>query len=82
MRLLVDEAVRAPKDGGRVLNFATAFLKYITKTRFDTRYQWFELFLEMSNGLKVRKRVTNRIITKRDIENLLRAIKTVIKGVR
>jgi hypothetical protein len=36
----------------KVLNFATAFLKYLAKTHFDTRYQAFDLFLEMPKGLK------------------------------
>lgn len=39
----------------KVMNFATAFLKYLAKTHFDTRCQAFELFLEMPKGLKARK---------------------------
>ena len=63
--------VYAPR---KVLNFSTAFLKYLAKTHFDIRYQAFELFLEMPEGMKVRKHVTNRIITKKDVEHLLSAI--------
>ena len=59
----------------KVMNFATAFLKYLAKTHFATRYQAFELFLEMPKGLKTRKHVTSRIVTKEDVENVLRAIK-------
>ena len=58
----------------KVLNFATAFLKYLSKTHFDTRYQAFDLFLEMPKGLKARKHVTSRIVTKEDVENVLRAL--------
>jgi hypothetical protein len=63
--------VYAPR---KVLNFATAFLKYLAKTHFDTRYQAFDLFLEMPKGLKTRKHVTNRIVTEQDVENVLSAI--------
>jgi len=64
--------VYAPR---KVMNFATAFLKYLAKTHFDTRYQAFDLFLEMPKGLKARKHVTSRIVTKKDVENLLLAIR-------
>jgi hypothetical protein len=69
--------VYAPR---KVLNFATAFLKYLAKTHFDARYQAFELFLEMPKGLKVRKHVTSRIITKEDVENVLSAIQTAYQN--
>jgi hypothetical protein len=58
----------------KVMNFATAFLTYLAKTHFDTRYQAFDLFLEMPKGLKVRKHVTGRIVTKEDVENVLYTI--------
>jgi hypothetical protein len=54
----------------KVLSFATAFLKYLSKTRLDTRYSIYELFLERPKVLKERKRVTNRV-TKEDIVNVL-----------
>jgi hypothetical protein len=40
---------------GKVLNFATAFVKYLAKTHFDARYQAFDLFLEMPKRLNSRK---------------------------
>lgn len=46
------------------LGFAKAFLKCLTKTRLDTRYYAFELFLERPRAIKERKDVTNRIITR------------------
>ncbi|MGZ4894527.1 MAG: hypothetical protein ACXVIT_10865 [Halobacteriota archaeon] len=58
----------------KVLNFARAFIKYLAKSRFDARYQSFELFLEMPKGLKTRKHVTSRIVTQDDIENVLSLI--------
>lgn len=69
--------VYAPR---KVLNFATAFLKYLAKTHFDVRYQAFDLFLEMPKGLKTRKHVTSRIITKEDVENVLSAIQTAYQN--
>ncbi len=55
----------------KMLSFAVAFLKYLTKTRLDNRYYAFSVFLERPKILKQQKRVTNRIITKQDIENIL-----------
>ena len=55
----------------KVLSFACAFLKYLNKSRLDTRYGTYELFLKRPKTLKERKRVTNRIVTKEDIEKVL-----------
>jgi hypothetical protein len=60
----------------KTLSFAVAFLKYLTKTRLDNRYYAFSIFLERPKMLKHRKQVTNRIITKQDIEKILAYIKT------
>ncbi len=60
----------------KMLSFAIAFLKYLTKTRLDNRYYAFSIFLERPKTLKHRKRVTSRIITKQDIEHVLAYIKT------
>jgi len=60
----------------KMLSFAVAFLKYLTKTRLDNRYYSFSIFLEKPKTLKHRKRVTSRIITKQDIEHILTHIKT------
>ncbi len=54
----------------KVLSFACAFLKYLSKSRLDTRYGTYELFLERPKTLKERKRITDRIITKGDIKNV------------
>ncbi|MGZ4926563.1 MAG: hypothetical protein ACXV4B_08960, partial [Halobacteriota archaeon] len=64
----------------KVMNFATAFLNYLAKTHFDPRYQAFDLFLEMPKGLKTRKHVTSRIVTKQDVENVLSAIETAFQN--
>jgi len=56
---------------GKVLNFAKAFLKYLTKIHLDTRYQAFEIFLQKPKALKERKNITARIITKEDIVDII-----------
>jgi integrase len=58
----------------KVMNFAKAFLKYLSKTRFDTRYKQFDLFLEMPKAVKESKRVTQRVVTTDDVKNVLSAI--------
>ena len=58
----------------KVINFSKAFFRYLSKTRFDTRYQAFELFLELPKAIKERKHVTSRIVTKEDVGNVLKAI--------
>jgi integrase len=60
----------------KILSFAIAFLKYLTKMRLDNRYLAFSIFLEKPKALKHRKRVTTRIITKQDIEHILARINT------
>jgi hypothetical protein len=46
----------------------------LTKTHLDVRYRAFELFLEQPKVLKERKNVTSRIVTKEDIDRVLRSI--------
>ncbi|MGZ7121376.1 MAG: hypothetical protein ACXVIF_05515, partial [Halobacteriota archaeon] len=57
----------------KMLGFAKAFLKFLMKTRLDTRYYSFEVFLERPRAIKPRQ-ITSRIIVKEDIENVLRHI--------
>jgi len=58
----------------KILYFTKGLLKYLTKTTFDTRFQAFEVFLAMPRVLKTRKHVTSRIVTREDVENVLKAI--------
>jgi len=59
----------------KVLQFARAFLSYMSKISFDQRYASFDLFLQIPRSVKEQKCVTDRIVTKEDVENLLTAIK-------
>ena len=55
----------------KVFTFAVGFLKYLAKMHLDLRYRSFELFLERPRRIRVRKNVTNRIVTKEDIQSIL-----------
>jgi integrase len=63
----------------KVLSFTSAFLKFLTKVRLDTRYHAFEVFLERPRKVKTRNNVTSRIVTKDDIENVLNHISNAEK---
>ena len=58
----------------KILSFAKAFLKYLSKTRFDQRFQAFEIYLEMPKAVKEKKRTTSRIVTINDVQNVIKAI--------
>jgi integrase len=58
----------------KVLQFARAFLRYMSKISFDQRYAAFDLFLQLPRSVKEQKRVTDRIVTKQDVENVIAAI--------
>ena len=58
----------------KVLGFAAAFLKYLAQVRVDPRYLSFTLFLERPKTTKVRKAITERIITRADIACLFERI--------
>ena len=60
----------------KVLSFAKAFLKFLAKTRFEPRYQTFAPYLELPMTVKERKGVTDRIVTKKDICNILQYIES------
>jgi hypothetical protein len=49
-----------------VLGFAAAFLKYLAQVRVDPALP-FTLFLERPKTIKVKKALTERIITRKDI---------------
>ncbi len=71
LRLFVLNKYQSEWSHNKVLSFAKAFLKSLTKVRLDTRYYAFEVFLERPRAVKNRNNVTNRIVTKEDIENIL-----------
>jgi hypothetical protein len=60
----------------KVLGFTTAFLKHLAKTRFDRRYQSFDIFLEPPKTVRGRKAITERIVTREDIVQVLWRVDT------
>jgi hypothetical protein len=65
----------SPDSHSKVLSFAVGFLKFLAKTKMEPRYASFEVYLEMPRAVKERKSMTQRIVTKDDIENVLEFIK-------
>ncbi|MGZ4933874.1 MAG: hypothetical protein ACXV49_05205 [Halobacteriota archaeon] len=59
----------------KILSFATAFLKFLSKTTFNQQFQAYAVFLELPKTVKTRKAVTGRIATIDDIHNILAYIK-------
>jgi integrase len=58
----------------KVTGFAAAFLKFLTKTRMDPSYQSYDVYLELPKAVPVRKAITQRIITRKDIESVFERI--------
>jgi hypothetical protein len=58
----------------KVLSFAKSFLKFLATTRNEPRYQTFAPYLALPKAVKERKRVTDRIVTQEDINNVLQHI--------
>jgi len=77
MRCLRDSVLTKYRDNDakrKVLQFARAFLRYMSKISFDQRHAAFDLFLQLPRSVKEQKCVTDRIVTKEDVENVLTAI--------
>ena len=75
LRSYVLEKYQSAWSKSKILAFAKAFLAYLTQTRLDTQYQAFSIFLGLPKVVNERRTVTNRIVTKDDIENVLKHIK-------
>jgi integrase len=60
----------------KFLYYARAFLSYLTKTRLDSRYESFRLFLELPKAVKTCKVLTRRIVTIEDVQNVLSVLKS------
>ncbi|MGB7902353.1 MAG: tyrosine-type recombinase/integrase [Halobacteriota archaeon] len=58
----------------KVIGFAAAFLKRLAKTRMDPSYQSYDAYLELPKATRVRKAITERIVTREDIESIFERI--------
>ena len=67
LRTFVLEKYNAADSHSKVLSFAVGFLKFLAQTNIDPRYVSFKLFLERLKTKKVKKALTERIITRKDI---------------
>jgi hypothetical protein len=55
----------------KVLGFAAAFLKYLAQVRVEPRYLSFTLFLERPKTTRIKKALTERIVTREEIGAVL-----------
>ena len=79
LRETVLDKYTSPYSHAKVLSFAVSFLKFQAKTKMEPRYTSFTVYLEMPKVVRERKSITERIVTKDDIENVLRHIKQAEK---
>jgi integrase len=74
LRTFVLEKYQSRDSHSKVLSFATGFLNFLAQTKIDPRYLSFRLFLEMPKTIKVKKALTERIVTREDIETVFQRI--------
>jgi integrase len=74
LRDSVLEKYESPDSHSKVLSFAKAFLENLATIRREPRYQTFAPYLKPPKAVKERKRVTSRIVTKDDINNVLQHV--------
>ena len=71
---IVLEKYSSADSHSKVLSFAVGFLNFLAQTNIDPRYVSFKLFLERPKTKKVKKALTERIITREDISAVFRHI--------
>jgi hypothetical protein len=74
LRTFVLEKYRSRDSHSKVLSFAVGFLSFLAQTKIDPSYLSFRLFLEMPKNIKVKKALTERIVTREDIETVFQRI--------
>jgi integrase len=74
LRTFVLEKYQSRDSHSKVLSFATGFLNFLAQTKIDPSYLSFRLFLEMPKTIKVKKALTERIVTREDIETVFQRI--------
>ena len=67
LRTFVLEKYNSADSHSKVLSFAVGFLNFLAQTNIDPRYVSFKLFLERPKTKKVKKALTERIVTREDI---------------
>ena len=74
LRTFALEKYQSADSHSKVLSFAKSFLKFLATTRAEPSYLTFAPYLELPKTVKERKSVTSRIVTKEDINNVLKHI--------
>ncbi len=74
LRTFVLDKYQSRDSHSKVLSFAVGFLNFLAQTKIEPRYLYFRLFLEMPKTIKVKKALTERIVTREDIETVFQRI--------
>ncbi len=77
LRAYVLKRWESPDSHSKVLGFAVRFLKFLASTKRDPGYLSFELYLERPRMKKVKKAITERIVTRDDVITALQRINSV-----
>jgi integrase len=80
LRTFVLEKYNSADSHSKVLSFAVGFLNFLAQTNIDPRYVSFKLFLERPKTKKVKKALTERIITREDIGAVFQRIAAAEEG--
>lgn len=73
-RTFVLEKYKSADSHSKVLGFASGFLNFLAQRIIDPSYLSFRLFLERPKTVKVKKALTERIVTREDIAHLFSRI--------
>jgi integrase len=74
LRTFVLEKYQSQDSHSKVLSFAVGFLNFLAQTKIDPSYLSFKLFLERPKTIKVKKALTERIVTREDIHSVFQRI--------
>ncbi len=74
LRTFVLDKYQSRDSHSKVLSFAVGFLNFLAQTKIDPSYLSFRLFLERPKTIKVKKALTERIVTREDIETVFQRI--------
>jgi integrase len=73
-RTFVLEKYKSADSHSKVLGFASGFLNFLAQRNIDPSYLSFRLFLERPKTVKVKKALTERIVTRGDISAVFQRI--------
>jgi integrase len=74
LRTFVLDKYQSQDSHSKVLSFAVGFLNFLAQTKIDPSYLSFRLFLERPKTVKVKRALTERIVTREDVSAVLQRI--------